>query len=674
MRIAGVIALALWVPALTSAAAARDTEELVVVGERAISPVIGALGSVTSIGADDVALTGAEHVSELLMRVPGVWVTRGSGQEHLTAIRSPVLTGAGACGAFLYMEDGIPIRPPGFCNVNNLFEINTEQAAAVEVARGPASGLFGGNALHGVINVLSPEPQGRGARVLAEGGRFGHYRLGASGNLETRHHALRVDALGVHTNGYRDATGFDEQKLGVTHRTVLGDWRLRTRLAATNLNQETGGFVRGKNAFRNRALRRSNPNPEAYRDAWSARLGVDARRGFDRGELRVAPYVRATRMEFLQHFLPGQPTEKNGHVSAGVLAGWSAGALSTGVQLEYARSYLKEFQPQPLSPTRPQGLHYDYEVDSVLAALHYDHELPLGERVRLIHGVRGEYVLHDYDNRGPDGNGRADGGTCPGGCLFTRPADRDDAFASAGGRLGLAADVAPGAEVYVMGAHGFRAPQITELYRLQNGQQVADLDSERLTSAELGARLARADWRVQVAAFVQRKRNVILRDANGFNVSDGRTRGAGLEFMVAWAPLEWLALDVGGTLSRHRYDFDRSAAAGERIESGNDVDTAPRSLGSAHLRLQPVPALLAELELVRVGRHYLNAANTADYDGHTLANLRASWQATPQVRVFARVMNLLDREYADRADFAFGSFRYFPGEPRRLFAGVEVEF
>ena len=87
-----------------------------------------------------------------------------------------------------------------------------------------------------------------------------------------------------------------------------------------------------------------------------------------------------------------------------------------------------------------------------------------------------------------------------------------------------------------------------------------------------------------------------------------------------------------------------------------------------------MPALLAELELVRVGRHYLNAANTADYDGHTLANLRASWQATPQVRVFARVMNLLDREYADRADFAFGSFRYFPGEPRRLFAGVEVEF
>ena len=98
------------------------------------------------------------------MRVPGVWISRGSGQEHLTAIRSSVLTGAGACGEFLLLENGIPIRPAGFCNVNNLFEMNTEQAAAVEVVRGPASALFGGNALHGVINVVSATA-GEGSRA-----------------------------------------------------------------------------------------------------------------------------------------------------------------------------------------------------------------------------------------------------------------------------------------------------------------------------------------------------------------------------------------------------------------------------------------------------------------------------------------------------------------------------
>ncbi len=85
-------------------------------------------------------------------------IQRGSGQESLTALRSPVLTGAGACGAVLVLEDGIPIRPVGTCNVNELFEVNLEQAAAIEVLRGPGSVLYGSSAVHGIINVIPPMP------------------------------------------------------------------------------------------------------------------------------------------------------------------------------------------------------------------------------------------------------------------------------------------------------------------------------------------------------------------------------------------------------------------------------------------------------------------------------------------------------------------------------------
>ena len=116
-------------------------------------------GSVTRIAAGDaVASTGATHPSELLNRAPGAMIQRGSGQESLTALRSPVLTGAGACGAVLVLEDGIPIRPVGTCNVNELFEVNVEQAAAVEILRGPGSALYGSSAVHGIINVIPPMP------------------------------------------------------------------------------------------------------------------------------------------------------------------------------------------------------------------------------------------------------------------------------------------------------------------------------------------------------------------------------------------------------------------------------------------------------------------------------------------------------------------------------------
>ena len=138
------------------------------------------MGSWSAIDADEVDLIGAAHPSEALMRVPGVWVTHNSGQEHLTAIRSAVLSGPGACGEFLFMENGIPVRPAGFCNVNNLFEMNTEQAGRIEVWRGPASAVLGGNALHGAINVMNRMPERNAIGV--EVGSYDAYRI--SGELK----------------------------------------------------------------------------------------------------------------------------------------------------------------------------------------------------------------------------------------------------------------------------------------------------------------------------------------------------------------------------------------------------------------------------------------------------------------------------------------------------------
>ena len=140
-------------------ASAATLEEVIVTATR--SPV--ALASLPGQrdahrGRTPSELVGATHSSELVNRAAGAMIQRGSGQESLTALRSPVLTGAGACGAVLVLEDGIPIRPVGTCNVNELFEVNFEQAAAIEVLRGPGSALYGSSAVHGIINVIPPMP------------------------------------------------------------------------------------------------------------------------------------------------------------------------------------------------------------------------------------------------------------------------------------------------------------------------------------------------------------------------------------------------------------------------------------------------------------------------------------------------------------------------------------
>ncbi len=670
LKPAGPLALCLVLAMQAASPLADDLidEEIVVTGT--IGERLGDVGSGSIIDGKELAEIRPVHAHEALARIPGVWVTKGSGQEHLTAIRSAVLTGAGACGEFLYLEDGLSIRPAGFCNINNLFELNVEQASALEVWRGPSSALLGGNALHGAINVVTPNP--RGARLGLEAGSYGYFQVRGDFGAEVGRHYLGASLNGSHSNGYRDHTGYGQQKLSLTHRVEVAGWQVHNTFNATNLNQETGSYVGGFKAYEDSDLRRSNPNPEAYRDAWSMRAASHWRRQ----DWRLSAYLRHSRMVFLQHFLPGQPTETNEQASGGLLANraFDRGAVSgrIGGQIEFMQGSLQEIQVGPtlgsafLQETRPAGRHYDYEVDSIMLAGFYDLSWLLAERLRLVHSLRVEHLDYDYQNNHLTGNTRDDGSTCRfGGCLYTRPESRQDNFTEVAGRVGLEHELGATRSGYLMLSTGFRPPQATELYRLQRGQAVADLDTERLLSIEAG--LKGSAW--SVSFFSERTRHSIFRDAAGFNVSDGKTKSLGLELAADWR-LGDHRLSLATTYVVHKYDFSRAAGLGELIEDGNMIDSAPRWLTNVRWRLQPREAWYSEFELNQVGAHYLNAANTAKYNGHIVLNWRAGLKLNDKVDLFARVINLLDERYADRADFAFGSHRYFPATPIQGYLGV----
>jgi len=160
--------------------------------------------SLTHVARQQIVREAPKHPNELMDRVPGAWISRGSGQEHLTALRSPVLTGPGACGAFLVLEDQVPVRPSGFCNVNALFEVNIGQAKQVSVSRGPGTVIYGSNALHGVIDVRSADPDPASAATFGlEIGSDDYYR-GRFG--------LSSDNFAIH-GSFTDAGSFrlDEQ-------------------------------------------------------------------------------------------------------------------------------------------------------------------------------------------------------------------------------------------------------------------------------------------------------------------------------------------------------------------------------------------------------------------------------------------------------------------------------
>ncbi len=284
-------------------------------------------------------------------------------------------------------------------------------------------------------------------------------------------------------------------------------------------------------------------------------------------------------------------------------------------------------------------------------------------------------MLYDYDNHLPDGNTQADGTACtPAPCRFSRAADRSDDFLNLAPSAGLLYRITPGLAAYLNLSHGFRPPQATELYRLQAQQEVADLDSETLDSAELGVHWQTGITRLELATFYMTKRNFIFQDSGRFNVSDGKTRHAGVELQADLRLPGGFYGGFAGTWSRQTYAFDARTPGGEAIVSGNDIDTAPRTLASARAGYARGRGL-AEIEWVNVGEHYLDAANTAEYNGHNLLNLRGLWRATPDWAIAVRLNNLTDKRYAERADFvSFPSpgYRYFPGREREIY--VELAY
>ena len=639
--------------------------------------------AVSVIGEEELRSIGHTHLQETLNRLPGVSIHRNNGQESLTAIRSPVLTGAGACGAFLVAENGIPVRSSGFCNVNEMFDLHAENAASVEVVRGPGSAFWGSNAVHGLVNVVLPKA-GDARQITLEQGPRGSQRVKAQLGQDQGNFKQLLLVNGTSEEGYRDESGFDQQKLTYLYNyTTSNGWALDGGITHVNLNQETAGFVTGFESYKG-ASRTGNPNPEAYRDSKNTRAWTTFTKTLGDWDVVLTPYVRDIDMNFIQHFLPGQPVEETEHQSIGLqsvaFTELANGAeLAVGFDAEVTDGSLTQTQPNPtegsffLRNSIPQGKHYDYQVDieQVAAFVSYEQSFQSGWDLSL--GLRVEDTNYDYDNRMIDGRTDEFGVACRFGCRYNRPGDRSDSFTNLSPKLGLSYALNDFHSLQLRAQRGFRAPQASEMYRLQNDQNIADLDSVELDSYEVEFKGAGEGWAYSAGYYFMDKQNEIVTNSARVNLNNSHTQHTGLEFSLGLDITDTLALAAVYNFAEHTYE--NSEISGGIDIQGNNVDTAPRQFGNLRLRWTPSERVTSELELVSMGEYYTNPENTASYSGHNLLNLRTQYTVNDSVQIYANILNLDNREYAERADWTtFTDDRYFPGEPRRAFIGITINY
>ena len=140
---------------------AQANEQMVVTAARIETRLSDVAGSAVALSSQDLRSTPALAVDDKLRQIPGFTLFRRSDSRTANPTSQGVsLNGLGASGASraLVLSDGIPLNDP-FGGWVYWGSVPQEALANVEVMRGGISSLYGSNALGGVIQFLSHQPE-----------------------------------------------------------------------------------------------------------------------------------------------------------------------------------------------------------------------------------------------------------------------------------------------------------------------------------------------------------------------------------------------------------------------------------------------------------------------------------------------------------------------------------
>jgi vitamin B12 transporter len=227
--------------------------ELVVTATRLPTPVAEAPGSITVVTGAQMRERGQRFVADALRSVPGVSVTHSAGPGSLTA----VFLRGGESDYVQVLVDGVQVNDPG--GSFDWSHLRADDIERIEIVRGPASVLYGSDAVAGVVQVFTRSggaprletglSSARGAkRGAADRGDFDTHALDASltgattaGGVAIQYGAsvvhARSNGLFAYNSDYRNTAG------GIRARLMheRGDIAFTTRFTDRIYHYPTSG-------------------------------------------------------------------------------------------------------------------------------------------------------------------------------------------------------------------------------------------------------------------------------------------------------------------------------------------------------------------------------------------------------------------------------------------------
>jgi vitamin B12 transporter len=606
----GRVVLLVVVSALTAMARAQGNAQpraatldpVVVTAARAAQPIADVLADVTVIGADEILRSGVQSLAELLQRQPGVEIVQNGGPG---SVSGALVRGANR-GQTLVLIDGLRAGSAS-AGSTTLEAIPLDQIDHIEILRGPASSLYGADAIGGVVQVFTKQPQGAGIVPNVSAG-YGTYNTAAvSAGLSGTSGPLRfsVQAGGRRSDGFNaivnpdnfsynpDRDGFSTKNLSAS---ANWSWASGQELAAQYFgNRLDSQFDGGAPYFDDRTITTvqawSVVSRNRIADAWTSQLtaGEGSDDSVSQTSIGNAPFRTAQR----QYLWQNDVTLPRG---------------TLGVILERREEHLT--------------------TDTDFATTQ-----------RNTNSATGVYQLR-FDAFALQANLRRDDSSQY-GCKTT-------------GGIALGYRVSPAWRVTAGASTGFKAPSFNDLY--YPGFSNPDLVPETSTNFEAGAywnaSWAEAKWEARVIGFHNRVSDLIVFACDeNFNCLPRNVASATLEGATFGLDLAWRDTRVTASLDLQNPTDDAT---------GNLLPRRAREHGAIKVLQQAGPVQFG-LEFVASSLRYDDAADQRKMGGYGIVNVSVEWPFAKGFTLLLRGDNVFDKYYQLAADFATGGATAYAG-------------
>ncbi|MCK5126420.1 MAG: TonB-dependent receptor [candidate division Zixibacteria bacterium] len=180
-------------------------DDVVVTGSR--TPIVNSelARSVVVISRNEIANSPARSVEDIIAQAGGVDIRRrgAAGVQSDLSIRGTTFEQT------LILIDGIKVNDPQTGHHNGDIPVSLDEIEKIEVLKGPASRLYGPNAMGGVVNIITADSSGRKITVESSAGDFGLFERRLSMMYPSGAVSHKLSVSKRNSTGHLNNTEFD---------------------------------------------------------------------------------------------------------------------------------------------------------------------------------------------------------------------------------------------------------------------------------------------------------------------------------------------------------------------------------------------------------------------------------------------------------------------------------